>query len=105
MPLIPHMRSFHPCSRNSAPRSKIEVKAAIVLQHAVQAEGFDSPLSSLCAHVVNERRVSSQKFQFIGERRGISRSEQPSSAIVFDDFWITANVSSEHGAAAAHGFE
>src|SRR5882762_172389 len=63
MPLIPHMCGFRPCGRDPAACSEIKIKAAIILQHAAQAEGLHSTVTSGSAQLVNDRRIPRQEFQ------------------------------------------
>src|SRR6266852_1636419 len=72
MPLIPHMGGIHPCGRDLAACSEIEIKAAVCLQHAAQAERLDSPVPGSRAQLVNEGGIFCQGLQLVRKPLSVS---------------------------------
>src|SRR6266852_7948293 len=105
MPLIPHMCGIRPCGRNLAACSEMEIKTAVCLQHAAQAERLDSPVPGGGAQLVNEGWIAREEFQLVRKPFDVTRCEQTAIDVVFDDFRIAADICRENGQAAGHGFQ
>src|SRR6266849_3966476 len=105
MPLIPHMCGIRPCGRNLAACSEMEIKTAVCLQHAAQAERLDSPVPGGGAQLVNEGWIPRHEIEPVSKPLGVSRSEQGAVDVVLDDFQTASHTCCEDRQAGGHGFE
>src|SRR2546422_2995730 len=105
MPLIPHMCGIRPCGRDPAACSEIEIKAAVALKHAAQAERLDSLVPGRRAQLVNEGWIPRQEIEPVSKPLDVSWCEQRAVDVLFDDFRIASHICCEDGQAGGHGFE